>query len=75
MCCVASPQDVEAAASAARDALKMSGGIRMRNILTQRCRLHVKVVIKQFYLSSETVLPIKPFYLSNSTCTATSRGR
>jgi hypothetical protein len=27
--------------------------------------------VKPFYLSSETVLPIKPFYLSNSACTAT----
>jgi hypothetical protein len=27
--------------------------------------------LKPFFLSSETVLPIKPFYLSNATCTAT----
>jgi hypothetical protein len=27
--------------------------------------------VKPLYLSSETVLPIKPFYLSNATCTAT----
>jgi hypothetical protein len=26
--------------------------------------------VKPFYLSSETVLPITPFYLSNATCTA-----
>ena len=29
--------------------------------------------MKPFYLSREPVLPIKPFYLSNSTCTATPR--
>lgn len=45
------PKDVEAAAQAARDAVKMNGGIRMRNILTQRCRLHVKgEMIKNFPL-------------------------
>jgi hypothetical protein len=29
--------------------------------------------VKLFCLSSETGLPIKPFYLSNATCTATAR--
>jgi len=30
-----------AAAAAARAAIAKTGGVRMRNILTQRCRLHV----------------------------------
>lgn len=44
-------KDVEAAAQIARDALKATGGVRMRNILTQRCRLHVDgEMIKDFPL-------------------------
>jgi hypothetical protein len=43
-------------------------------VLINRSTYEVKpfyLSMKPFYLSSEIVLPIKPLYLSNSTCTAT----
>lgn len=49
------PKDAEAAAAAAAAAAKASitasAGVRMRNVLTQRCRLHIEgVMIKEFPL-------------------------
>jgi|AntAceMinimDraft_5_1070358.scaffolds.fasta_scaffold40517_2 hypothetical protein len=45
------PKDAGAAAKAAREAVTKSSGVRMRNILTQRCRLHIKGdMIKEFPL-------------------------